>query len=297
MPWAVTLQITDCEQPDTNLAFAFVADAFGTYTADANGQIIWIVDDSSNDWLVDIWKAGYLKKTFALHVSQQGKVQDVCLNPEPPEPEETEDPDKKPADCTIGVAAAGTPQSKKLDALRQLRDRVRAVSTVGASLIDAIYREYWQFSPAIAAELQHDPVRRQLVREVVVQPLVAWYALAGKLGLERAGEATIRDAVRQVAEACPSGTMPDPLGAFAPQLREARAQFPFASWAILDPLLRVWSAVQEGRDVVEDVARWLASAPIESFDVPAHELEVLSGIMAFHPDARRQLVRRLGEST
>ena len=40
--------------------------------------------------------------------------------------------------------------------------------------------DYALFSPAIAAELEHDDVARLTVLAVIVRPLLAWYTLAGK---------------------------------------------------------------------------------------------------------------------
>lgn len=316
MPWAVTLQITDCSSPSTNLAFATIYDGINYFSADANGQFIAVIPDIYTGYVVQVSKASYITKPFTFHTSQQGKVQAHCLNPVTTPPGGGGGGGSP--SCFIVTAATGSAQSAEVNGLRQLRDRVGGVSRLGAQLIEAIYREYAQFSPAIAADLEQDTVSRQAVLWVVVRPLVAWYSLAGKLGLER-DEESVRAAVQQVAEACPrylspasiasmlevvrSGrelpeTAPDLLREFAPKIADA-ARFPFASWGILEPLVRVWTAAAEGRDVVEEVAQWLAGAPIDSFLIPASpqqlesELEVLSGIMAFHPAARRQLGERL----
>ena len=172
----------------------------------------------------------------------------------------------------------GSSQSVEVNRLRQLRDRVVAASGLSAELIDVIYREYSQFSPGIAAELQQDAVARMAVLWIVVRPLLAWYSLAGTLVFEQADQNVVNQAVQEVLSVCPRylggssiATLLERLarGAiarrfpstpldFAPRIREA-ARLRFASWAILDPLVRVWTLTTRHLDVVEEVAQWLAT--------------------------------------
>ena len=93
---------------------------------------------------------------------------------------------------------------------------------------------------------------------IVVRPLLAWYSLAGTLVFEQADQNVVNQAVREVLSVCPrylggssiatlletirSGEplpadSPQLLLDFAPRIREA-ARLRFASWAILDPLVR-----------------------------------------------------------
>ena len=106
-------------------------------------------------------------------------------------------------DCFIVTATTGSPASVEVNRLRQLRDRVVAASGLSAELIDVIYREYSQFSPGIAAELQQDAVARMAVLWIVVRPLLAWYSLAGTLVFEQADQNVVNQAVREVLSVCP----------------------------------------------------------------------------------------------
>jgi hypothetical protein len=221
--------------------------------------------------------------------------------------------------CFIVSATTGSPESIEVSRLRQLRDRVVAASGLGAQLIDVIYREYYQFSPGIAAELQQDAVARKAVLWIVVRPLIAWYRLANTLAFEQADRSAISQAVRDVLKACPrylggssiaslletirSG---EPLPAEAPQLLldfaprvQKATRLRFAAWAILDPLVRVWTSTTRHLDVVDGVSQWLATAPLELLATPSDpdlldvELGVVAGFFDFKPMARRQIGVRL----
>jgi hypothetical protein len=190
---------------------------------------------------------------------------------------------------------------------------------VGGQLIDEIYREYAQFSPAIAIELERDLITQKAVLWGVVRPLLAWYSLAGVLAFEPANQTAIDLATRDLKAACPrylggesiiglleavhagaplpAGTNPL-LVEFAPRL-QAAARLRCASWAILDPLLRTWRSATERLDVADQVGQWLATAPLDVLtppgapDVLEAELHTLAGFLAFKPLARRQLGERL----
>jgi len=221
--------------------------------------------------------------------------------------------------CFIVTATTGSSASEEIVGLRQLRDRIAAASGLGAQLIDAIYREYFQFSPAIAADLEQDVMAREAVLQIVVRPLFAWYTLAGTLGLER-DRSAVKRAVQDIGKACPGyfgSTIStlleairagEPLPAdaprilldFAPKIQEA-ARLRFASWAILDPLVRVWASTAHQLDVTEEVAQWLATAPLEALMPPGGaeldlELGALANFLDFNPAARRRLGARLFEA-
>src|SRR6187549_377997 len=117
MPWAVTLQINDCNT-SAGIPAAAINDGFSTFFADGNGQFIAIIDDVFTGYVVQVSKSGYLNKAFTFHTSQQGKVQVMCLNPAPPPP-----PGGGGGGCFIVTAATGSAQSEEVNALRQLRDR------------------------------------------------------------------------------------------------------------------------------------------------------------------------------
>jgi hypothetical protein len=220
--------------------------------------------------------------------------------------------------CFIVSATTGSPVSEEVIRLRQLRERVAATSDLSARLIDAIYREYFQFSPGIAVELDQDAVARKAVLWIVVRPLLAWYSLACILALER-DESAVKNALRDISSACPRylgassiATLLETIRAgeplptdapqllldFAPRIQEA-ARLRFASWGILDPLVRAWGSTARSRDVVDEVAQWLATAPLEALptqgdsDLLAQDVAGLASFFDFRPTARLQLGARL----
>jgi len=80
MVWAVTLRVTDCET-GANLAGAFVTDGTNTYYTDGNGQFIAVINDVYHTYVVNIGKANYVTKSFAMNRAQhEGTIQTVCLN-------------------------------------------------------------------------------------------------------------------------------------------------------------------------------------------------------------------------
>src|SRR5450756_849663 len=224
--------------------------------------------------------------------------------------------------CFIVSAATGSPASIEVIRLRRLRGRVGAASKLAAELIDLILEEYYQFSPRIAADIQQDAAARQSVLRIAVRPLLAWYTLAGALAIEQADQEVIGRQVEDVARVCASqpdassiaavlevicSDRPFPPDAprllldFAATLRKA-ARFRFASWAILDPLVRIWTSAGRGLYMVEEVAGWLASAPLEMLTPPRDrelldlELRALAGAFSFTPRAQRQIGMRLASA-
>lgn len=219
--------------------------------------------------------------------------------------------------CFIVSATTGSPRSAEVERLRRLRDRVAACSALGAQLIDQIYGEYYRFSPAIAAELDHTTTAREATLRLVVRPLLAWYTLAGALALEHTDKEAVRRAKNDLAGACPrlfgraaiAGVLesllagqavprgaPRMLREFGPQI-EAAARLPFARWAILDALALAWSPASH-RDPAGAVAQWLASAPLDRLPVSAgvrfeEQLGALARFFDFDPAARLVLGERL----
>jgi hypothetical protein len=204
----------------------------------------------------------------------------------------------------------------EVNSLRQLRDRVSASSRLGAQLIDVIYGEYYQFSPGIATELQQNAIARETVLQIVVRPLLAWYTLAGTLALEQADQKAADQAVQDVLNACPRYLWGRTIITVLEAMRAGEAlptntppllldlvpritHLQFASWAILDPLIRAWRSATDDLDVVNEVAQWLATAPLEVLAPPSdpeileRELGVLADFLDFRPLARQQLGERL----
>jgi hypothetical protein len=224
-----------------------------------------------------------------------------------------------PPPCFVVSAATGSRHSAEVSRLQQIRAGVADRSVLGAQLIREVLREYYQFSPGIAAALEKDEAARKAVLEFVVRPLVAWYNLAVTLGLEQPDTKTVEQHAQAVLDAC-SGDPGDlsiaalfeairsgnPLPENAPQAilpiadkAKAAARLPYASWAIFDPLLRVWSLRKSQSNVIDEVAQWLGAAPLEGFSPPGDqqaldgELNIVAGFFDFRPSARRQLGTRL----
>jgi hypothetical protein len=221
--------------------------------------------------------------------------------------------------CFIVSAATQSTESAEIHRLRELRQLVVAKSALGAELIERIYSEYYQFSPAIASRLEQDGLARMATLWVVVRPLLAWYTLAGALALKEAGQKAVGEALGEVLNACSNnlvgasiGSMlkairlgdplpedaPEMLREFEARLRQA-AKLPYVSWAILDPLVRVWTLEAGTGDLVHEVSQWLAAAPVETLKRPAKvaeledQLEILATFYDFEPAARRQAGPRL----
>ena len=325
MSWTVTLEVVDCASASTKLAGASVLDGStsATATTDANGRVSYTKDDTLNAFIVKINLLGFIGKNKSIsQAADKGTTVTVCLAASPTG---TADPNVPTGaggnggGCFIVSATTGSADSEEVNHLRALRDQVSGASRLGGQLIDVIYREYYQFSPDIAAELQQDGEARVLVLSLIVRPLLAWYSLAGTLALEQSNEQAVRQATRDVANACPpylggasiislleairgGEALPADshplLLEFAARFQEA-AQLRFASWAILDPLIRVWRSATDQLDVVDEVAQWLATAPLEALAPPSDpellelELGVLASFFDFRPAARGQLAARL----
>jgi hypothetical protein len=328
MSWTVTLEVVDCASPSTLISGAHIT--AGTYSlgyTDANGQRIIIDDLNIWEWVIlTISKPGtevcnpahpnhhpgYISKNFTIHRDMDGTIQTVCLNQAPlPDCDGT----GPTFDCFIVTAATGSPESVEATRLRELRDRVGAASRLAAQLIDLVYGEYKEFSPGIAAELRRDGIVREAVLRMVVRPLFAWYTLAGTLAFEGADRKAVGRAAREVSNACPKylgGTIipfleairaKEELPANTPRvlldLAPRVAHLRFASWAILDPLVRAWRSATDRLDVVDEVGRWLADAPLEALSpsddtgLLDRELGVLARFLDFRPTARARLGERL----
>jgi hypothetical protein len=222
--------------------------------------------------------------------------------------------------CFIVSATTGSAESEEVQRLRALRGLVAGTTRLGALLIERIYGEYYQFSPAIAGRLRRDMLARQAVLLVAVRPLLAWYTLAGILAFDGDGDGA-EQAVRELEQACPRylgrssvagvlaglragqplpDRMPPLLRSFADDVQKA-ATLPHAGWAILDPLARAWGAAGGRRDIRGEVAQWLAHAPLDTLAPPAPaalpgELAALAGLFDFRPEARQVLGARLAQA-
>lgn len=212
--------------------------------------------------------------------------------------------------CFVVSATTGSAWSSEVIALRLLRERVRGTSELAGRLIDAIYVEYASFSPPLAHALEQDDAARSLGLAFVVRPLLAWYALAGRLALDPDDTEGIQAATNAWREACPHPAIARELGAFVESLRnggpcpatapswlEATAphlqhacRLKLVGWAIVEPLLRSWAT--DGRDPQALVAGWLASAPLTVFPgamATPRVLSELSLLFRFQPRAKLEL--------
>jgi hypothetical protein len=329
MSWDVSLYVTDCK---TGLPLAG-ASCFTTSTpssllgaTDSSGLVSFSVfADDLVEYGFVISCSGYSNVNYTASQVYSGlEPQTVCLPPvgydgnNPPGQQGGTGP-WPTISCGFVAVTIGTSHTAAMNRLRHLRDRVAAASPLAGRLIEVVYDDYFKVSPSIAAELQHDVISRNAALAVVVRPLLAWYTLAGAVAFERADPKTIDKAVQEVVDACPayfgrraivdllenirtgealSADKFPILRDFAPRLREA-AKLRFASWAILDPLVRAWRSAAEPLEMVEEVAKWLSDAPIESLSVPSapesldKQLRVLAGFLNFSPTARRRLGERL----
>jgi hypothetical protein len=286
MPWAVTLHVTSCDT-SANLAGAWITDGSVTYYTDSNGQFIAIINDAYHTYIVNIGKSGYVSKNFAMNRAQhEGTIQNVCLETYVP-PETT----GNGPDCFIVSATTGSEVSAENVRLMALRDRVMRATAIGTELLDAIYRDYYSFSPAIAAELAEDDELRDQVLRTCVRPLLAWYGLIEVMVLDAQDRRATERAARSVLGACLTETpavatttaalldtirrgdaLPDdaaePFRYLVSQLAGA-VELPFAAWSIFDPIVRAWRCAATGSDVIEEARAWLADAPLERLDPPA----------------------------
>ena len=324
MTWRVTLVVTDCAT-GAALSGASVSDGFYGRLTNSYGQAdIDILDDYEQYGML-VAKADYDSRTFTFARSHIGRTQTTCLNYKPPPPTRIVDGKKQKnifeaigLKCFIITAATGSSHSNEATELRALRDRIAATSSIAGRLIDAIYEQYWHFSPAIADQIRDSDSARMGVLTLVVRPLFAWYGLAGKLALCPTDTIAIQRAEMELLAACPRHlgrskvvtflsalARGDPLPAsaptlavqLAPKLRDALA-LPLANWAIFYPLVRTWSGAAERLDMKREVAGWLGSAPVEVLPPPPpklieRELAELSSLLAFDENARRQLGCRL----
>lgn len=224
--------------------------------------------------------------------------------------------------CFIVSAATGSPDSAEVRRLQQIRAHVGAISALSGQVISEILREYYRFSPEIAANLEKDEATRRAVLTIVVRPIVAWYTLVSNLGLEPADRDAVSQAAQELLDACPrylgesrvapvlkaiwsGGPVPEDapqqLLALLPKIRQA-SRLRFVSWAVLDALVRAWTLTTRHVDVLAEVAEWLASAPVEMVVPPDDpqrldaELGALAVFFDFQPRARQQLGARLAEA-
>ena len=152
-----------------------------------------------------------------------------------------------------------------------------------------------------------------------MRPLMAWYDLALVLGLESSDTESVERHVRAVQDACDGQPGRSLIGEILEAVRSARplpaetpqAILPYidrvrqaaslhtAAWAVLDPLVRMWTLESRGTNLTEEILEWLGAAPLGVLPQPSDlrvldvELRTVAGFFDFRPAYRQQLGRRL----
>lgn len=287
MPWVVTLHVTACSG-GANLGGAFITDGQSTGYTDSYGDFTAVIyDDVDPAYGVNVGKAGYTTRYTVLYQTQAGSTVQVCLDAAPP----PSSGGGGTTGCFIVSATTGSPHSVENMRLNMLRDRLLRTTDIGAALLDAIYSDYYSFSPPIAAELTADPKLREQVLRVAVRPLLAWYGLIEVLALDKDKPAAIDGAAQAVLDACDNGLpqsaehtaalldrirrceplpedAPSPFAYLGSRLGES-VSLPFSAWAIFEPLSLIWGCAATGSDVVESARFWLAQAPLDELPSPS----------------------------
>jgi hypothetical protein len=200
--------------------------------------------------------------------------------------------------------------------LAMVRDRFVGTTQLGRALLDAIYCDYYSFSPPIADELAGDAELREQVLRTCVRPLLAWYGLTEVLALNPGERRAAERAAEAVLSACQANTdpattltlleatlggnsvpddAPELFGYLASRLRGAVA-LPYAAWAIFTPLVLAWTCAATGADVIDQASTWLGEAPLERLPPPAvdERLDVEFRLLAQGPFEARPLREKVG---
>jgi C1A family cysteine protease len=88
--------------------------------------------------------------------------------------------------CFIATAAYGSPYAKEVQFLRNFRDVKLKSTTGGKTFVDFYEGLYYMFSPKISQKMQRDPALKNIIRWVVVSPIV--YFLRRAVGLIEHGK-------------------------------------------------------------------------------------------------------------
>ncbi len=156
--------------------------------------------------------------------------------------------------CFIVTAAYGSASQARVDRLRSLRDGVLKAHPVGLAAFDELHREYYRFSPAVAARMDADEEFRAEVRELLVEPLTAFFELAAARVFAPAGLADARRRLAGIAsghDTAPAGELLHALTALADGRPSTLGiavdgESPLVRWALTEPLIRYWETVGQG---------------------------------------------------
>lgn len=215
--------------------------------------------------------------------------------------------------CFIVTAVSGSPHSASVNRLNRTRDHLLRASILGRDLVERIYREYYAFSPAIAAELTANPSLQAAVRSDVVVPIVEWYGLvearyvhgdakivtasaeALLTSIRRQHRPPLADSYRAFAEgeALPADA-PAGLVYLRARIGSRALSTDLVRWAYAEPLDVCFACAAEGgdaRDLLSRMARWVGRMPLEAAAAPpstaAFESEVRNLATALDEPAMR----------
>lgn len=312
--WSITLEVVDRASVATKLAGADIRKGVASIgTTDANGRFTATLDDLETTPIFKVTKQDYVSANAVCDKATEAGTVKVIPMDNPNSIPDGQDPNvpgesggqEFDGGCFIVTAATGSASSVEVTALRALREDIRARSHLASLLIDRIYDDYARFSPQIAAELRQNDTARGLTLSAIVRPLFAWYRLAGLLALNPEKQAEADAARLQWKAAVSDCPVPaDIVAALLQQFCDGRglpylqislptlAEFPFAEWAILDPLLRIWGSPDTSDDTIAD---WLSEAPLGALATSpsASETARLVDFLHFAPRQQRLLREKL----
>ena len=78
----------------------------------------------------------------------------------------------KPSECLIVTACFGSPYSEEVQYLRVFRDKTVLKTCFGSRLMNVLEKIYYSFSPQVATYLKNYPATRNVVKSMVVIPLL-----------------------------------------------------------------------------------------------------------------------------
>jgi hypothetical protein len=236
-----------------------------------------------------------------------------------------------PPPCLIASAAYRSQHAPQLNKVRRLRDVVLRRSVWGSEFFEKLLPEYYRFSPQVAAEMEQWPGLRESISRLIVQPYFqfltilenyvdgGWQRATTRIAIDEDAaliyerlsslKASLVDSPEcdeqeKVLAAPESASVMEVFEYISQAVRTTARANGHVSWALLDPLILFWSAAR-GRDIQEfmnEIARWLASAPIPSSyarlaeDALAEDLEYLRDTIFTSPSIRRQVGSRLSDT-
>lgn len=310
----VTLRVNDC-RTGSAISGASVTDGYNIVYTNAYGEIAVYWDNTVYaGYGVSISKSGYQTRPVNLYNSQNGTTVTTCLDPASTGGGGSSGGGSSSGggiSCFIVTAATGSPLSEEVNRLRGLRDEIAARSQAAGTLIDAIYGEYWQFSPALASRIDADGLLRNGALLGAVRPLLAWYGAAAALAMRSGAD----PAIAALRGACVPVLPAEQVAGLVARIRKeqrvpsdapaalhdvaghlvAATRLPLVDWAILWPLETCWRLASGEGEPQAAIAAWLAAAPTEPLLAagPA-EARIAADLLAFDPAARTRLLNRLG---